>query len=305
MRKTFLAFLAGVATAFHPHCLVKPPRAVATLTRHASSVVAVTDAKITSAVNVSSASKSRRRSRRGGGRNRRHNNKVKVVEPLSTRATRAKSHPPQQTTALSDFKLSGKGVLLKPLTMVLDPWKTRQTLREAWTRRHAGGMAHIDFSILRCSNDFELVTRAGKEIEHILDSYFLENCGKNVALPVKMRLARTADGEALSASVQKRMKHLIRTRNQLVHKRDEHAIRHRRAFRQGLTAVLRELAAEADRIELQRQASKQALPVATDGAATTGAETMAATPPGRAETRRGRMLRRMKDWAALVPVDRP
>ena len=77
-----------------------------------------------------------------------------------------------------------------------------------------------------------------------------------MALPVKINQARTADGEPLRLGLQKRMKHLLKTRNALVHKRGVKRIRHRRAFRRGLREVLRELAAEAGRIKRQRQAFK-------------------------------------------------
>ena len=261
--------VATVVTGFHsPQCLgmARPPVA-----RHVASFASTDAASVAHNVSVSCASK--KRSKRGGRHRRRSStagSKVKVVEPLSTHSTRAMSRPPETRRERSPLKLPVSmrnpsklaESVLKPITIVLDPWKSRLHLREFW-RRHAGilcgGFADgelVDYSIVRCRNDFELVTRAGKEIEHLLEAYFEAPRGKGVALPVKMRLARTADGGPLSLGLQKRMKHLIKTRNALVHKRDVHAIRHRRAFRDGLKKVLRELAAEADRIQLQRQAIK-------------------------------------------------
>ena len=273
-RPPFVVFLAvGVASAFHAGGLVRRP--VATVARHASNV-AIADEVPSSVARgvVSSASSKRRRSRRGG-RNRRRSssssssdNTAKRTDPLSStpyarpnsrRAalTQARTVPsPFEVTVHSPLKLAISA--LKPLRLVLNPWRTRALLLAVWRRGRAGGRGEpcdrcIDLSIAECCNDFELVTRATKEVEHILEAYFDTPCGKAASLPVKIRLARTADGEPLSAGLIKRMKHLMKVRNALVHRRHVNAITHRRAFVEHLEEVLRELATETDRIQRQRQ----------------------------------------------------
>jgi hypothetical protein len=132
---------------------------------------------------------------------------------------------------------------------MLDPWNTRLLARAVWSAagsRGAGMDSSIDHSIVRCTNDFELVTRAGKELEYVLDTYFKAPPGKGVPLPVKMRMAKTANGEPLNPALQKRMKHLLKTRNAIVHKRHINTIRDRRAFLRELDEVLHELAMEME-----------------------------------------------------------
>ena len=184
-------------------------------------------------------SRRRRRSRRRSGRQPRRRDR-------GLSQTRAARSPPER--ALS---------VLRPLGYVLlTPWRARAGLRAAWGRCTARGAREIDgvdFSILRCRNDFELATRATRELEHILDTYFETPCGKAVGLAIKVRLARTVDGEPLSAGLRKRVKHLVKIRNALVHKRAVDAIPHRRAFVTRLEEVLRELAVEKDRIQRERR----------------------------------------------------
>ncbi len=164
-----------------------------------------------------------------------------------------------KATTCSRFQLVASA--LRPLRRaVLDPFKTRRLLREAWRRAAGRGVAmdssSIDHSIVRCSNDFELVTRAVKELDHLLETHFKAPPGKAVALPEKIRLARTANGEPLSLDLQTRMKHLVKARNALVHKRHENAIRDRRAFRRELKGVLRELAVELERDQVPAPAPR-------------------------------------------------
>ena len=198
-------------------------------------------------VNGTSCSKRRRRGNQSGSKKRRGR-----VENAASLANQRRS----------PLKLMVS--LLKPLGQAfLVPWKVRLVLRETWSAAHQGvaDKSSVDFSIVRSSNDFELVTRAGKELEHVLEAYFEAPPGKAVPLPVKIRCARTAKGEPLRLDLQKRMKHLIRTRNALVHKRDVSEIRHRRDFQVALEEVLRELAVEADRVRLRRRTdSKVSLP---------------------------------------------
>lgn len=195
----------------------------------------------------------RRRGKRGGKNKRRVSEAVAPVVAI-------RSNGNQILKWSHHFQSRGNIIVaLKQLVHnqpFLDPWKTRLLLREALTGLRRGVTAEegsIDFTIGRCKNDFELVARAGKEVEYLLETYFGAPPGKMVSLPVKINRARTADGEPLSRGLQKRMKHLQRTRNALVHKRGDNRIRHRRAFLDGLDEVLRELAVETERVQLQRQ----------------------------------------------------
>ena len=95
--------------------------------------------------------------------------------------------------------------------------------------------------ISRCKNDFELVVRATKELEHLLETHFNAPSGKTVGLHEKISQARTAQGLPLSESVQKRLRYLVTIRNQLVHDRDVNAIPDRASFAAGFEEVEAEL----------------------------------------------------------------
>jgi len=189
------------------------------------------------------------------GRKRRRSKKIRtridvVNEPVASRGQR---HCSPVKFMASRLRQLGRAFLA--------PWVVRSLLRKAWNTTTYRGMVSdgcIDFSIVHCTNDLELVTRVGKEMEYILETYFDAPSYRTVSLPDKMRLARTADGEPLNACLQKRMRSLVRTRNALVHKRDENEIRHRRAFLDALKEVLRELEIEANLVRQQRQGDHEA-----------------------------------------------
>lgn len=273
MMKPFVivALVFSAATGFHPGPgrLVVAKRPVAIVARHVTSV-AIADEPPYVAHNANAnglTSTTRRRGRRGG-RNRRRSaeSTVNVIETLNTpRFVRSKSRPP--THQLAVFNKVNVSSALKPIRYVLNPWSLRALLRETWSRRAAclevDIATSVDFSILECRNDFELVTRAGKELEFILETFFETPCGKGVSLPVKMRMARTADGEPLSPGLMKNMKHVLKIRNALVHKRHVNALGpYRHTFIARLDEVLRELATEKERLELQRQGSTVPPPAA-------------------------------------------
>ena len=96
-------------------------------------------------------------------------------------------------------------------------------------------------SISKIRNDFELVVRATKELEHLLETHFGAPSGKTVGLHEKISAARTAQGQPLSAGVQKRMRYLVTIRNQLVHDREVNAIPDRASFAAGFEEVEAEL----------------------------------------------------------------
>ena len=193
-----------------------------------------------------------------------------MVRPLHSHCRELASRP---------FKLAMG--LLRPLKQtLLDPWKTRVLLRELCRRdaRQASRRAviggAIDYTIMDCSNDFELVARASKELEYLLVTYFDAPSGKGVTLGVKMRAARTCDGKPLRTELLKHMKHFLKTRNSLLHKRDVNVIRLRRDFLSSLEEVLYELALEMKRVQ-QRRSGLNALPTGhrVDNVTSTAART--------------------------------
>lgn len=98
-------------------------------------------------------------------------------------------------------------------------------------------------SIARYSNDFELVVRATKGLEHLLESEFGAPSGKSVGLHDKISAARDPSGQPLPATMQKRMRWLVTVRNRLVHDRDFNAIPERAEFARGFDEVEAELKA--------------------------------------------------------------
>jgi len=71
---------------------------------------------------------------------------------------------------------------------------------------------------LHSANDFELVIRSAKELEHILRQRFhAEGNGVNEMLD-------SISGEHLPVSLVKKMRHLIWVRNQLVHNHEVNSI---------------------------------------------------------------------------------
>ena len=96
-------------------------------------------------------------------------------------------------------------------------------------------------SIADCKNDFELVVRATKELEHLLETHFEAPSGKNVGLHDKISAARTPSGGSLSQNTVKRMRYLVTIRNSLVHDREVNAIPNRPDFVRGWKEVEAEL----------------------------------------------------------------
>ena len=98
-------------------------------------------------------------------------------------------------------------------------------------------------SISTVKNDFELVVRATKELEWLLETKFGAPRDKTVGIHEKISVARTPTREPLPDNVKKRMRYLVTIRNQLVHERDVNAIPDKAAFAQGYQEVERELKA--------------------------------------------------------------
>ena len=98
-------------------------------------------------------------------------------------------------------------------------------------------------SIAACKNDFELVVRATKELEYLLETQFGAPAGKQVGLHDKITAARTPSGQPLSQNTVRRMRYLVTIRNALVHDRDTNAIPNRADFIQGWNEVEADLRA--------------------------------------------------------------
>ena len=86
-------------------------------------------------------------------------------------------------------------------------------------------------SISRTKNDFELVIRATKELEWILETQFGAPDGKTVGLHDKISAARIPGSEQpLPEAVTRKMRKLVTIRNSLVHDREVNSIADRSGF---------------------------------------------------------------------------
>ena len=92
-------------------------------------------------------------------------------------------------------------------------------------------------SIARIRNDFELVIRASKEMEWLLETHFGAPTGKDCGLHDKISRARTSQGKPLPDDLVRKMRYLATIRNKLVHDRDFNAIPDRAAFVSGFDTV--------------------------------------------------------------------
>jgi hypothetical protein len=98
-------------------------------------------------------------------------------------------------------------------------------------------------SISRYSNDFELVVRATKEMEYLLETHFGAPSDKKSGLHDKISHARDKDGKPLPEKVVRQMRRLVTIRNSLVHDRDFNAIPERAKFVKDFDEVEAELKA--------------------------------------------------------------
>ena len=83
-------------------------------------------------------------------------------------------------------------------------------------------------SIARYSNDFELVIRATKELEFLLETHFLPpltvSQDKTIGLHDKISMARLPNGQPLPDDAIRKMRFLVTLRNKLVHDHDCNSI---------------------------------------------------------------------------------
>ena len=93
-------------------------------------------------------------------------------------------------------------------------------------------------SISQCKNDFELVIRATKELEWLLETHFGAPSGKTVGLHDKITAATNPQtGRPLAENVTRTMRRLVTIRNALVHDRETNAIPDRASFVKGWNEV--------------------------------------------------------------------
>lgn len=94
-------------------------------------------------------------------------------------------------------------------------------------------------SYLKYKNDFELVIRATKDLEHLLESQFDAPSGKTVGLHDKITHAEQITG--LSSETVRKMRKLVTIRNKLVHEHGFNALPNRNDFAKSYDTVEFEL----------------------------------------------------------------
>ena len=94
----------------------------------------------------------------------------------------------------------------------------------------------------RYKNDFELVIRATKDLEYLLESEFDALNGKNVGLHDKITAVQNSHG--LSTDTVKKLRYLVTIRNKLVHDHNFNALPDRVHFAKSYESVEKELKAK-------------------------------------------------------------
>ena len=94
-------------------------------------------------------------------------------------------------------------------------------------------------SYLQYKNDFELVIRATKDLEYLLDTGFHTPCGKNIGLHDKITLAQQSHG--LSLETVNRLRYLVTLRNKMVHDHEFNSLPDRTQFAMSYDSVEKEL----------------------------------------------------------------
>ncbi|CAJ1926272.1 unnamed protein product [Cylindrotheca closterium] len=94
-------------------------------------------------------------------------------------------------------------------------------------------------SYLQYKNDFELVIRATKDLEHLLETQFGAPNGKTVGLHDKITHAEQTAG--LSNDTVRKMRRLVTIRNRMVHEHGFNALPDRTQFAKSYDSVEQEL----------------------------------------------------------------
>ena len=135
----------------------------------------------------------------------------------------------------------------------------------------------LDWDIEDCENDFELVVRASKEMEWVLENDFGAP-NSTGGLAGKINSARTANGEPLPAGLVERMNQIREVRNALVHQRATNAIPDRGQFLIEWRALMSELSLERGRAQRAKNSAFWSFVLGIDP---TEEETAEATPKRR------------------------
>ncbi len=101
------------------------------------------------------------------------------------------------------------------------------------------GASYSSTSYLQYTNDFELVIRATKDLEYLLETQFNVPTGKNVGLHDKISAAQVSHN--LSPDTVKKLRYLVTVRNKLVHDHDFNVLPDRKHFAKSYESVEREL----------------------------------------------------------------
>lgn len=94
-------------------------------------------------------------------------------------------------------------------------------------------------SYLQYKNDFELVIRATKDLDELLETQFGAPSGKTVGLHDKITHAEQTAG--LSNDTVRKMRRLVTIRNRLVHEHGFNALPNRKEFANSFDTVEKEL----------------------------------------------------------------
>lgn len=97
-------------------------------------------------------------------------------------------------------------------------------------------------SYLQYTNDFELVIRATKDLEHLLETGFGAPSGKTVGLHDKITSAQ--ESHNLSQDTVKKLRYLVTIRNKLVHEHGFNKLPDRVSFAKSYDSVEKELKAK-------------------------------------------------------------
>jgi hypothetical protein len=100
-------------------------------------------------------------------------------------------------------------------------------------------------SYLQYNNDYELVIRATKDLEHLLETEFGAPSGKTVGLHDKITAVQESHG--LSSDTVKKLRYLVTIRNKLVHDHDFNKLPDRVGFAKSYDSVEKELKAKLNR----------------------------------------------------------
>jgi hypothetical protein len=133
------------------------------------------------------------------------------------------------------------------------PWKEQRLRSRQEMKQHAPGlfesMGLLDSDEIEdCDNEYELVVRAAKELEWLLEHDFGARSSR-AGLVGKAKAARTANDEPLPPQLISNIKRIADFRNAFIHRRNVDAIPDLQAFLGDWREVLAELSLERARVK--------------------------------------------------------